>query len=506
MLSSRTRLTSCTNRREMKPEEGNLSSQMNTQSNSIDTAKQRDRKKIFVASSEEGKDVAKVLGASLEAVGFQITYWFRDWGQGVTNIDALERHANQVFGAVFILTEDDEAVVRGTKCNIPRDNVVFEFGLFFGKLGRNRAVAVLQNKAKTPTDFTGLSHEKFDRDVLKFPQTVRHLVEQRDLSERLSFFPKSPAKDIPIFTDDSINQILLESFPKRWADRRLYVGLRGAKHWLSMADAEITKAHSSSTHWRNVLVKQYKGIAGLISDFSFFISLGPGDASIDEKLLIEATLLNPYISYIPVDINYFLVRQSIERLSGNVHIPFGLTVDFEEQLQFIFAKVSRGGPDSRVVLALIGNTVANLDKGEATFFQKLWNHLRAGDAVILDACFMGAEWSPQTDSRLKISSYERPYREFLAVYESWSEVDAISTIADEFERRYFIDSRDGSDVPGSKVIEVRKKGERTVIARLTRFNMEEMKQWLTGIGFKVSVIQVGDPKDVTYDAILLLRK
>ena len=60
-------------------------------------------------------------------------------------------------------TKDDFSTVRDKGFETPRDNVVFEFGLFIGRLGSSRAFVVQENGAKLPTDMVGITVPQFDR-------------------------------------------------------------------------------------------------------------------------------------------------------------------------------------------------------------------------------------------------------------------------------------------------------------------------------------------------------
>lgn len=61
--------------------------------------------------------------------------------------------------AILVLNADDMTLSRGSQHSSPRDNVVFELGLFMGALGRNRTLIVLPDDAdiKIPTDLLGIT-------------------------------------------------------------------------------------------------------------------------------------------------------------------------------------------------------------------------------------------------------------------------------------------------------------------------------------------------------------
>ena len=57
---------------------------------------------------------------------------------------------------VMVATGDDATKSRGETKMAPRDNVVFERGLFMGRLGRDRTFLVFEKDSKLPTDVSPL--------------------------------------------------------------------------------------------------------------------------------------------------------------------------------------------------------------------------------------------------------------------------------------------------------------------------------------------------------------
>ena len=82
---------------------------------------------------------------------------------GRTIIEKFEGHASEVGFAVVLLTGDDAG---GLKGHAPqpraRQNVVFELGYFFGKLGRSRVAVLLEPEVELPSDVDGLLYIKVD--------------------------------------------------------------------------------------------------------------------------------------------------------------------------------------------------------------------------------------------------------------------------------------------------------------------------------------------------------
>jgi predicted nucleotide-binding protein len=61
---------------------------------------------------------------------------------GKSNLESLVETAATLDFAALVLTPDDLIESKGKTMNSPRDNVLFELGLFMGRLGRDRTFVV----------------------------------------------------------------------------------------------------------------------------------------------------------------------------------------------------------------------------------------------------------------------------------------------------------------------------------------------------------------------------
>jgi CRP/FNR family cyclic AMP-dependent transcriptional regulator len=115
--------------------------------------------KLFVISSTEALDVAREIQAQLEHDVFSTV-----WNEGVFfaggySLEALEKAVTESDFAVAIAQPDDIVETRGSKHTTLRDNVLFELGLFMGKLTRHRAILIHPRVTglKLPSDLHGLT-------------------------------------------------------------------------------------------------------------------------------------------------------------------------------------------------------------------------------------------------------------------------------------------------------------------------------------------------------------
>src|SRR6516225_4207980 len=96
------------------------------------------RPKIFIGSSSEAKDVADAIHAELDHDA-ECTVWTHGvFSPATTTIQSLMDRVGGSDFAIFVFAPDDRATVRGKLFPVPRDNVIFELGLFSGALGPER--------------------------------------------------------------------------------------------------------------------------------------------------------------------------------------------------------------------------------------------------------------------------------------------------------------------------------------------------------------------------------
>lgn len=116
--------------------------------------------RVFIISSSEGKAVAELIQASLEHENIQVIPWTQNvFRVSSYPMDALEREVDLADFAIAIATGDDIVESRGKEWPAVRDNVIFELGLFMGRLGRERAI-LMEPKGegvKLPSDLAGIT-------------------------------------------------------------------------------------------------------------------------------------------------------------------------------------------------------------------------------------------------------------------------------------------------------------------------------------------------------------
>jgi O-acetyl-ADP-ribose deacetylase (regulator of RNase III) len=117
------------------------------------------RPTVFIGSSTKSIEVARQVRSHLADVA-EVTVWDEDvFPPSETFIASLVKATQKYDFAVLVLGGDDQLQAPNGVRLVPRDNVVFEFGLFMGCLGRSRCFAVYDkdDPVKIPSDLAGVS-------------------------------------------------------------------------------------------------------------------------------------------------------------------------------------------------------------------------------------------------------------------------------------------------------------------------------------------------------------
>ena len=89
-------------------------------------------------------------------------FWSDVFELGEFNLQALQREAAECDFAIFLWGMDDITVARGKRSRAPRDNVVYEAGLFAGALGEHRVFVVHAEKTNIPSDYLGVTTASYN--------------------------------------------------------------------------------------------------------------------------------------------------------------------------------------------------------------------------------------------------------------------------------------------------------------------------------------------------------
>lgn len=115
---------------------------------------------LFIGCSTEGLEIASAIQEEFKHDEITVERWTDGvFGPGGVPIDNLIAEVDKADFALFVFTPDDKVLSRKDEHEAPRDNVVFELGLFMARLGRTRTFLLREHKSdlKIPSDLLGIT-------------------------------------------------------------------------------------------------------------------------------------------------------------------------------------------------------------------------------------------------------------------------------------------------------------------------------------------------------------
>ena len=127
-----------------------------------------DKPRIFLGSSGKQAKLLQALTRGLEDVA-HVEPWTTSFNPGTTTLERLLELTREVDFAAFVFARDDWTTLSppasdpaGSGQASPRDNVVFEAGLFGAALGMRRTFILHASGAKLPSDLLGLTCVRYE--------------------------------------------------------------------------------------------------------------------------------------------------------------------------------------------------------------------------------------------------------------------------------------------------------------------------------------------------------
>jgi hypothetical protein len=123
-----------------------------------------DKPRLFLGSSGKQAKLLAALTRGLEEVA-HVEPWTTVFNPGTSTLERLLELTREVDFAALVFAQDDWTTAgheAGSGQASPRDNVVFEGGLFGGVLGMRRTFILHAHGAKLPTDLLGLTCVRYE--------------------------------------------------------------------------------------------------------------------------------------------------------------------------------------------------------------------------------------------------------------------------------------------------------------------------------------------------------
>jgi len=127
------------------------------------TSHQIDSKKVFIVHGHDG-GAKETVARFISQLGLEPIILHEQPSQGRTIIEKFEDHSDVEY-AIALITPDDI----GSSIKEPentrqraRQNVIFEFGYFLGKLGRHKVAGLVKGDIEVPSDYSGVLYIPID--------------------------------------------------------------------------------------------------------------------------------------------------------------------------------------------------------------------------------------------------------------------------------------------------------------------------------------------------------
>ena len=139
--------------------------------------------RIFLGSSGKQGKLLEAITRGLEDL-VDVEPWTTTFNPGRSTLDRLVELSQEVDFAAFVFAQDDWTTTDASQSGqaSPRDNVVFEAGLFGGALGMRRTFILHAHGSKLPSDLLGLTSVRYDpatspAEVRAINQKLRKAIE-----------------------------------------------------------------------------------------------------------------------------------------------------------------------------------------------------------------------------------------------------------------------------------------------------------------------------------------
>src|SRR5262249_10398092 len=126
-------------------------------------ASRMNKPRIFLGSSGQQAKLLQAITRGLEDRA-SVEPWTTTFNPGRSTLDRLVELSQEVDFAAFVFAQDDWTTTEVSEDGqaSPRDNVVFEAGLFGGALGIRRTFILHAEGSKLPSDLLGLTSVRYD--------------------------------------------------------------------------------------------------------------------------------------------------------------------------------------------------------------------------------------------------------------------------------------------------------------------------------------------------------
>lgn len=372
--------------------------------------------RVFIGAPADDNGLAVALQRLLER-----TAAVHVWNQGTFepnkgNLENLLEAIDSYDFACFLAPGIDKITKQGAEYIATRDNIIFEYGLFLGRLGPDRVFLIRprDDDLTLPSDLTGVTHldyKPLDADnppnVVLAPaaQVVQEKIAEGGVRVNHTSRRYSPVLEHDMVDSvaglsdaalyflrsrygykDEIRQLILNG--KVIPSLYYYATEEGAEFWLNMLSDQRYRFKNNSIRLLKRVAEQIAEavIQNAPADHAVdLVSLGSGDGRKDRVLLKGFSKVGPIsLTYYPLDISDALLVECVRHIHGQSHDyadvrTRAIIADFLNLDVLRSVYEDRGSPN---LFSILGNTFGNTD--EPGIMLALQESMYEGDFVLIE--------------------------------------------------------------------------------------------------------------------------
>jgi len=129
--------------------------------------------KIFIAHGTD-HGPRDDLADMLRTFGLKPVLFSKSPDHSRSVIEKFEQSAEECEFAIILLAPDDKQVLdrKGRVNSRARQNVIFEMGWFFGRLGRSKTLLIYNGAIELPSDIGGVLYKRYANSVLELEDDI----------------------------------------------------------------------------------------------------------------------------------------------------------------------------------------------------------------------------------------------------------------------------------------------------------------------------------------------
>jgi predicted nucleotide-binding protein len=113
---------------------------------------------LFIGSSSAAKSQARAVVKAFTGPTLEFLPWWEAFTAGRTLLENLDAVRSRVDGALLLFSPESTTRIRKKRYEVPNLNVLFEFGYFYGAMGKQKVALLKYGGIYLPTDLDGYVH------------------------------------------------------------------------------------------------------------------------------------------------------------------------------------------------------------------------------------------------------------------------------------------------------------------------------------------------------------